>query len=88
MTDTPVFSDAILPPTVERIRRGDVQRAERQISDVRGAVGDPFIVVSLLSRFRSRERLRPRKRRLATGSTLSFVARRLATYERQMSVEP
>jgi hypothetical protein len=48
--DGPVFSDAIIPPTAERWRRSDVRRPERQIQDVRGEIGDPFITISALAR--------------------------------------
>jgi len=53
MTDAPVFSDVVVPPTIERLRRGDVQRAERQINDTAGATGDPFVTISLLARLHS-----------------------------------
>jgi hypothetical protein len=50
MSAEPTFADAILPPTPERWRRGDVRRSERQVRDARGSIGDPFVVVGLLLR--------------------------------------
>jgi Domain of unknown function (DUF6456) len=53
----PAFSDAVIPPTLERFRRGDVRRSERQIQDVKGEIGDPFVVIDLLSKFRRDNRI-------------------------------
>jgi len=50
MSDTPVFSDVVVPPTIERLRRGDLRRSERQIQDDAGNVGDPFLVIDTLAR--------------------------------------
>jgi len=57
MSDAPVFSDVLVPPTIERLRRGDVRRAERQVNDARGDIGDPFVTISLLVRLRNEGKL-------------------------------
>src|SRR5215469_13657844 len=52
-----VAADVVVPPTIERLRRGDVRRSERQIQDTAGAVGDPFITLSLLTRMHADGRI-------------------------------
>jgi hypothetical protein len=51
------FADVVVPPTAERWRRGDVRRSDKQVQDVRGAVGDPFLVAGLLSRLHRGKRI-------------------------------
>jgi hypothetical protein len=46
----PVFADVVIPPTAERWRRGDIRRADKQVQDARGEIGDPFITIATLAR--------------------------------------
>ena len=41
----------------ERWARGDVRRTDRQINDVRGDIGAPFVTISLLARMHSEGKL-------------------------------
>jgi hypothetical protein len=50
MTNIPTFADVVIPPTLERWRRGDVKPPDAQITDTRGSIGAPWRAIGLLGR--------------------------------------
>jgi len=46
----PAFEPDLVPPPPERGQHDRIERLDRQIADVRGDIGSPFITISLLAR--------------------------------------
>jgi hypothetical protein len=78
----PGFADVVMPPTLERFKRGDVRRSDKQIQDFRGEIGDPFVTISALARMHNAGRISSEMARAGNKFHADFIHAHLGAHAR------